>query len=106
MGIDCITLNFLKELDSNGWLFHASFGEIRFLKWRDVINSIFSFLAISKEFSERLPVFKLIFFFLKIKKDFNKNRYFMSQLFIGVLDQTTHLQFDANCGKIRYVSDP
>ena len=36
------------------------YGEIRFLKWYDVINSNSWFLAILKEFSG-LPLFKLIF---------------------------------------------
>ena len=31
----------------------------------------------------------------------------MSNLYLRELDSPTHLQqFDANCGKIRYVSDP
>ena len=31
----------------------------------------------------------------------------MSNLYVRELDPRTHLQqFDANCGKIRYVSDP
>ena len=33
-------------------LFHAGFGEIRYLKWRDIINSNSRFLAILKGFSE------------------------------------------------------
>ena len=57
-------------------------------------------------FTGRLPVMHT----LRIKKSFNKNRYFIfhiSNLNVGVLDSPTHLrQFDANCGKIRYVSDP
>ena len=67
------SLNFLKELDS--------IREIRFLKWRYVINSNSWFLAISKGFSEGLRLFKLMFFSYEIKKDFkfNYNRYFMSQ---------------------------
>ena len=60
------------------WLLHVDFGEIRFLKWRDVINSNSRFWAI-KGFSEGLPLFKLIFF-LKIKKNFNRNRYFTCQI--------------------------
>ena len=58
---------------------HAGFGEIRFLKLRDVINSNSWFLGILNEFSEGLRLFKLIFF-LKLKKGFNKNRYFMPQI--------------------------
>ena len=33
------------------WLFHVCFGETRFLKWHDVINSNSWFLAILKKFS-------------------------------------------------------
>ena len=40
------------------WLFHVCFGEIRFLKWHDLINSWF--LGTLKEFSS-LPLFKLFF---------------------------------------------
>ena len=68
MGSDAIILNFSNELDSTDWLFHAGFGEIKFLMWRDVINSNSWFLAILKVFSEGLPLFKLIFFFLKSKR--------------------------------------
>ena len=57
------------------WLFHAGFGEIRFLKWRDVINSNSWFLAILKRFSEGLPLINQPnIFFLKIKKDFRDCR--------------------------------
>ena len=79
IGSDAIALNFSKELDSTDSTDHADFGEIRFLKWNDVINLNSWFLAILKGFSECLPLFKLTFF-LKIKKDFNKNRYFMCQI--------------------------
>ena len=60
MGSDAIPLNFSKKLDSTD--FHAGFGEIRFLKWRDVINSNSCFLAILNGFSEGLPLFMLIKF--------------------------------------------
>ena len=107
MGSHAIALNFSKKLDSIDWLFHTGFEEIRFLKWRDAFNSDSWFLAILKGFSEGLPLYKPIFFFLKIKKDFNKDWYPMSQVFIRVLDPPTYLhKFDANRGKIRYVSDP
>ena len=59
MSSDAITLNFSKELNFTDWLSHTGFGEIRFLKWRDVVNSNSWFLAIWKEFSEGLPLFKL-----------------------------------------------
>ena len=45
MGSDAIALNFSKEIH-----FHAAFADIRFLKWRDVINSNSWFLAILKGF--------------------------------------------------------
>ena len=34
------------------WLFHVGFGEIKFLKWCDVINSNSWFLAILKDFQK------------------------------------------------------
>ena len=58
-------------------MFHAGFGEIRFLKWCDVINSNSWFLTILKGFS--FTAFKLTFFFF-LKKDFNKNWYFICQM--------------------------
>ena len=79
IGSDAIALNFSKELDSTDSTDHADFGEIKFLKWNDVINLNSWFLAILKGFSECSPFFKLTYF-LKIKKDFNKNRYFMCQI--------------------------
>ena len=60
MGNGCYRFKFLEEIRLH-WLFHVGFGEIRFLKWHDVINSNSWFLAILKEFSG-LPLFKLIFF--------------------------------------------
>ena len=45
MGSDAIALNFFNKLDSTK-LFHVGFGEIRFLKWHDVINSKSWFLTI------------------------------------------------------------
>ena len=59
------------------WLFHAGFGEMKFLKLRDVINSNSWFLAMLKGFSEGLPLFKLTIF---LKKYFNKNWYLMCQI--------------------------
>ena len=57
-------------------------------------------------FSEGLSLLA-IYFFLKIKKYLNENQYFMSNLNVRELDPPTRLhQFDANCGKIQYVSDP
>ena len=58
---DAIRFKFLEGIRLH-WLFHVGFGEIRFLKWRDVINSSSWFLAILKGFSKGLPLFKLIFF--------------------------------------------
>ena len=50
-------------------MFHVGFGEIRFLKWRDVISSNPGFLAILKGFSEGLSLFKLPnIFLLKLKR--------------------------------------
>ena len=72
MGSDATALNFTKELDSTDCFFHAGFGEIRFLKLRNVINSNSWFLAVLKEFAEGLPLFKLIFFFLKLKRVLRK----------------------------------
>ena len=68
--VDAIALNFSKELDSTEC--YVCFGEIRFLKWRDVNNSNSWFLAILNEFSEGLCIQANIFF-LKIKKCLNKN---------------------------------
>ena len=59
MGSDAIALNFSNELTRLHWMSHASFGETRFLKWCDVINSNSWFLIILKGFSFR--AFKLIF---------------------------------------------
>ena len=72
MGSDATALNFPNELDSTDCLFHSDFGEIRFLKLRNVINSNSWFLAVLKEFAEGLPLFKLIFFFLKLKRVLRK----------------------------------
>ena len=85
------------------WLFHVDFGEIRFLKWCDVINSNSCFLTILNGFSEGLLLFKLNFF-LKIKKHFNENRYFMCQ----ILARPTHplASIWRKLWEIRYVSDP
>ena len=69
---DAIALNFLKKLDFTHWLFHEGFGEIRFSKWHNVINSNLWLLAISKEFYKGLPLFKLIFFFLKLNRILTK----------------------------------
>ena len=55
----CYRFEFLEEIRLH-WLFHVSFGEIRFLKWHGVINSNSWLLAILKEFSS-LPLFKRIF---------------------------------------------
>ena len=60
MGSDATALNFFKELEKF-WLFHVGFGEIRPLKWSDVINSNSWFWAILQGFSEGLPLFKLFF---------------------------------------------
>ena len=77
-----VMINFFKELDSNDWLFHASFGEMRFLKWRDVINSIF-FGDIKRVFRKFTFIQANIFFLVEIKTDFNKNRYFMCQILMS-----------------------
>ena len=55
IGSDAIALSFSKGLDFTDCYIYAGFGEIRFLKWCDVINSNSWFLAILKEFSEGLP---------------------------------------------------
>ena len=60
MGCDAMAV-FLEGIRLH-WLFHAGFGEIRFLKWRDVVSSNSWFLAVLKGFSEGLPLFKLISF--------------------------------------------
>ena len=49
----CYRFKFLEGIRLH-WLFHAGFGEIRLLKWYDVIISNSWFLAISKGFSEGL----------------------------------------------------
>ena len=56
----CYRFEILEEIRLH-WLFYVGFGEIRILKWHDVMNSNFWFLAILKEFSG-LSLFKLIFF--------------------------------------------
>ena len=68
----CYHSKFIKGIRLH-WLLYAGFGEIRFLKWRGVINSSSWFLAILKGISEDLHLVKLydIFFPLKIKKGFN-----------------------------------
>ena len=60
MGSDASCFKFLEGIRLH-WMFHAGFWEIRFLKWRDVINSNSWFLAIFKGFSEGLPLFKQFF---------------------------------------------
>ena len=57
----CYRFKFLEEIRLH-WLFHVGFGEIRFLKWHDVINSNSWFLAMLKNFSGLPLLFKLIFF--------------------------------------------
>ena len=59
MGSDAITLNFSKELIRLHRLFHAGFGEIRLLKWRDIINSRFASIQAN-------------IFFLKLKRILTK----------------------------------
>ena len=81
MGSEAIALNFSEELDSTDFSMGV-FGQIRLLKWCDVINSNSWFLAIVKGSSEGLPLFKLILF-LKIKRDLNKNQYFMCQILVS-----------------------
>ena len=51
MGSRCYRFEFLEEIRLY-LLFHVNFGEIRFLKWHDVINSNSWFWAILKGFSE------------------------------------------------------
>ena len=94
---------FSMELDSTDC--SISFGEIRFLKWRNINSSNSWFLAILNGFSEGC-LYQTNIFFLKIKQYLNKNRYFMCQILTS--DSYTHnlRQYDADCGKIRYVSDP
>ena len=103
----CCCFKFLKG-NRLHWLFHASFGDIRFLKWCDVINSISWFLTILKGFSEILPLIKLISFFLKLKRILTKIGISWVKTFVQSAKHTpTRLhQFDGNYGKIRYVRDP
>ena len=67
-GLWCYHFKFLEEIRLH-WLFHRGFGEIRFLKWHDVINSNYWFLAI-------LRVFRFVFiqsiFFLKLNRILTK----------------------------------
>ena len=74
----CYHFKFLEEIRLH-WLFHVGFGEIRFFKWHDVINSNSGLLANIKEFSG-LALFKLIFFFLKLNSILTKNWCFMCQI--------------------------
>ena len=62
----CYRFKFFEEIRLH-WLFNVGFGEIRFLKSHDVINSNSWFLAILKEFSG-LSLFNLIFFSLKLNR--------------------------------------
>ena len=70
MGSGCYRFKFLEEIRLH-WLFHMGFGEIRFLKWYDVINSNSWFLAILREFSGLL-LSMLILFFLKSNRILTK----------------------------------
>ena len=70
MGSECYRFKFLEGIRLH-WLFYVGLGEIRFLKWHNVISSNSWFLAILKEFSG-LPLFKLIFFFLKLNRILTK----------------------------------
>ena len=56
----CYRFKFLKGIRLHR-MFHAGFGELRFLKWREVTNSNSWFLAILKGFLEGTPLFKIIF---------------------------------------------
>ena len=72
VGSDAPSLyKFLKGIRLH-WLFHAGFGEIRFLKWRDVTNSNSWFLAILNGFSD-FPFIQTNIFFLKVKRILTKN---------------------------------
>ena len=66
----CYRFKFLQEIRLH-WLL-VGFGEIRFLKWHDVINSNSWFLAILKDFSDLPLLFKLIFFFSKLNRILTK----------------------------------
>ena len=70
MGSGCYRFKFLEEIRLH-WLFHMGFEEIRFLKWHDVINSNYWFLAILREFSGLL-LSMLILFFLKLNRILTK----------------------------------
>ena len=62
-----IALKFSKELDSTDCSVQVFERLIRFLKWRDEINSNSWFLATLKEFSEGFFFFQADIFFLKLK---------------------------------------
>ena len=68
----------------------------------------FKFLAILNEFSKGLSLFKVILLLIdNINITFFLKIFHVSNLNVRDLDLSTHLhQFDANCGKIQYVSDP
>ena len=106
----CYRFKFLEGIRLH-WLFHAGFGEIRFLKWRDVINSNSSLFLLFGNINRQLRDILLNrknHFSLKIKKDFNKNQYFICQILKSECwDPPTHShQFEANYGKIQHVTDP
>ena len=102
--VDAITLNFLTKLDSTDC--SMGLGDIRYLKWHDVNNSNSWFLTILNGFSEGFSLFKLIKK-KKLKSIFKKIDISSVKSNIRELEPPTHSrQFDANWGKIRYVSNP
>ena len=62
----CYSFKFLEGIKLH-WLFHAGFGEVRFL-----FDANSWFFAILKWFRDGFPLFKLIFFFLKLKRILTK----------------------------------
>ena len=101
----CYSFKFLEEIRLH-WLFHVGFGEIRFFKWHDVANQ-FKFLVFGniKSFHFRFALIQANIFFLKLNRILTKLNICYANTI--VLDPPTHShQFDANGGKIRYVSDP
>ena len=102
-----ISLYFLDRIGLH-WLFHVGFREITFLKWCNVTNSNSWFLAILNGFCRRFAFLEANIFFLKLRSALilQKSIFHVSNLNVRELNPPTNsCQFDANCGKIWYVSE-
>ena len=68
----CYRFKFLEGIRLHWHWFHAGFGEIRFLKWRDVINSNSWLFGNIKWVSRRFTFIQANIFFLKLKSILTK----------------------------------